>query len=66
MSETYWKGNRRDDGVRIVASDVEPERFGITWPNGGKTFACPCCGALIVSARTARFIADHYWPVLKP
>jgi hypothetical protein len=58
MSE--WIGNRRSDGVEVRV--MRGDNYEIIRQGSPSVDRCFCCGAIMLTAREAKMVADRLYP----
>jgi hypothetical protein len=62
-----WTGDARDDGKATVKLDQYSGFWAIHREQTPVVVAlCPCCNKPFTSARAAKLVANHYWPMEAP
>ncbi len=56
-----WTGNDRDDGV-VVRQMLSDGAYEIVRPGSPTVDRCHCCGAIMLTANTAKMVADRIYP----
>lgn len=66
MSETtpVWVGDRRVDGVEIRM--MRGDNYEIVRAGSPSVDRCHCCGAIMLTARDAKRVADRLYPLARP
>jgi hypothetical protein len=60
MTETIWDGDRRGDGVEVRR--MRNDAYEIIRPGSPAVDRCHCCGAIMLTARDAKRVADRLYP----
>jgi hypothetical protein len=62
--QTAWIDNRRSDGVEV--RPMMNDAFEIIRPGRPAVDRCICCGAILLTARQAKLVADRLYPLIRP
>lgn len=57
-----WIGNQRADGVEIRR--MQSDAYEIVRKGHPPIDRCHCCGAIILTARQAKLVADRAYPLI--